>query len=379
MANSRIRVASWLLLVAAFAVAVSALITTRALYDNAERAQSEQVHLTRVESLANRLSAVEWQAMAEESLSPGLRSEADAALEETRTLLDGVVAGSDENDSQVVALHAAFSAAVQEELDLIGAGDVVAARALDEETVDPSFADLRYAIATEISRETRVTDAARAKAHSLSIVTMAVGMGLVALLFWRFERARRTVDVARVEQRALRRLAFHDSLTGLPNRRVIEDGFGGPLNGGGGRPLAILYIDVDDFKQANDALGHEVGDRLLRSIAGRLQSVVREGDTIARMGGDEFVMVLPEADPKWAETVARRALAALQDPFLIDGLEVAVTASIGISVSPDGRSDMRSLLRMADAAMYGAKDAGRNRYEFAVVAGARDQQPTPSR
>ncbi len=372
MANSRIRVPGWLLLVAAFAVAAAAFITVRALYDGADEARSEQVHLARVESLANRLSALEWQAVAEGAVSPEVRSDVDQALEETHLLVDRFVAAGDESEREVLALYGAFSMAIREELALISAGDMVAARAYDEETVDSAFADLHHAIAAQIGIHADAADAARDRAQSLSLVAMAVGAGLITLLFWRFERARRAVDVVRVEQQALRRLAFHDSLTGLPNRRVIEDGLGGSLNAGAGRPLAILYIDVDDFKQANDTLGHEVGDRLLRSIAERLHGVVREGDTIARMGGDEFVMLLREADGKQAETIARRALAALQKPFLIDRLEVAVTASIGISVSPDGRSDMRSLLRMADAAMYRAKDAGRNRYEFAAIAGSRE-------
>ena len=176
-------------------------------------------------------------------------------------------------------------------------------------------------------------------------------------------------DISRIKEneRRIRELAYYDALTGLPNRRLLEDRLLVELAHAdrAKRSLAVMFIDLDRFKRINDSLGHEVGDRLLVEVASRLRSCLREEDTVARMGGDEFLVLagnLVEAED--AAITARRIVAALRKPVMIDGLELMVTTSIGISIYPSDASDGDSLIRNADAAMYRAKDEGRDSYQL---------------
>ncbi|GIF19724.1 diguanylate cyclase (GGDEF)-like protein [Actinoplanes tereljensis] len=157
--------------------------------------------------------------------------------------------------------------------------------------------------------------------------------------------------------RLLRRLdhsATHDGLTQLPNRVLFHERLIKALTTPGDRPVAVALIDLDDFKEVNDTLGHEVGDLLLIAVAQRLDACIRAEDTVARLGGDEFVVVLDGADPEAADLAAQRMVEALREPVLADGHELPIRASIGIA---DGHSgdDPSLLLRQADIAMYRAK------------------------
>jgi diguanylate cyclase (GGDEF)-like protein/PAS domain S-box-containing protein len=165
----------------------------------------------------------------------------------------------------------------------------------------------------------------------------------------------------------IRHMAHHDALTGLPNRILLHDRIGQAIAQArrGGSVAAILVIDLDRFKNVNDSLGHQVGDGLLRSVAERLVGCVRGTDTVARMGGDEFVVVLVELrHAEDAGQVARKMLAALPRPINIDGHELRVTTSIGICAYPHDGEDAETLMRNADAAMYHAKETGRNNFQF---------------
>ncbi|MDP1981942.1 MAG: diguanylate cyclase [Sulfuritalea sp.] len=166
----------------------------------------------------------------------------------------------------------------------------------------------------------------------------------------------------------IRQLAYFDALTGLPNRRMLFDRLDQTLIQAKrfGRSLAIMFLDLDNFKAINDTFGHDVGDELLKEAAVRLKTCVRSGDTVARQGGDEFIVVLSEvAEPKDAALVAEKIVVALGDPVRIAGQALHVTTSIGIAVYPiDGTDDGRELLRKSDQAMYAAKAAGRNGYRF---------------
>lgn len=162
-------------------------------------------------------------------------------------------------------------------------------------------------------------------------------------------------------------LANHDSLTGLPNRGLLRDRANQAIAYGRrhDRLVAILFMDVDRFKRINDTLGHAVGDCLLREVAERLGQVIRDGDTVARLGGDEFAIALTDvADPDDVAKLANKLLAAVNKPIMLDGREFHVTASIGISLFPHDGSDVETLLKSADTAMYEAKEAGRNIYRF---------------
>ncbi len=156
-----------------------------------------------------------------------------------------------------------------------------------------------------------------------------------------------------------RREARTDDLTGLANRRAFQLGLAGALAGRAGGPVAVLLIDLDRFKEVNDAMGHHTGDALLRLVGGRLAGCVREGDLLARLGGDEFAIVLTDgADQARAEAVARRVCAALTAPFELPEISLHVGASTGIALCPDHSTDASALLQQADVAMYEAKAAG---------------------
>jgi len=162
-------------------------------------------------------------------------------------------------------------------------------------------------------------------------------------------------------------LADHDPLTGLPNRRLLEDRLmqALALSQRNRKLSAVLFVDLDRFKTINDTLGHAVGDALLREIARRLVAQLRAGDTVCRVGGDEFIVVLPEirrgAD---AAQVAQKLIETVSEPVVVDGRELYVAASVGIAVFPDDGRDAETLLRNADAAMYHAKEKGRANYQF---------------
>jgi diguanylate cyclase (GGDEF)-like protein/PAS domain S-box-containing protein len=161
--------------------------------------------------------------------------------------------------------------------------------------------------------------------------------------------------------------AHHDALTGLPNRVLLDDRLGQALQHSRRSPeqVAVLFMDLDNFKRINDSLGHEVGDDLLRQVARRLEGCVRGGDTVARLGGDEFILVLTEVtEQEQVVQVARRVLESLAEPFRLAGHKLAVGASIGITLHPQDGDEPGVLIKNADMAMYRAKEEGKNAYQF---------------
>jgi diguanylate cyclase (GGDEF)-like protein len=164
----------------------------------------------------------------------------------------------------------------------------------------------------------------------------------------------------------VRHQSLHDGLTALPNRRLLGDRASDAGHERG--PVAMLFCDLDRFKTINDTLGHTAGDELLRQVATRLTACVRDGDTVARLSGDEFAILLPSvSNPGEAHDVAGRVVASLARPFLIEGHELTVTASVGVAFDATGDEDPEDLLRSADEAMYEAKRRGRN--QVAQLAG----------
>nr|WP_315260103.1 bifunctional diguanylate cyclase/phosphodiesterase [uncultured Duganella sp.] len=162
-------------------------------------------------------------------------------------------------------------------------------------------------------------------------------------------------------------MAYHDSLTGLPNRALLSDRLDRAMLAAqrSGRKLAVMFIDLDRFKTINDSLGHMTGDQLLKEVAARLCGAVRASDTVARLGGDEFVVLVPgirTADE--ASQVAEKIIEALSDGFPLEGRNLHITPSIGVSVYPDDGVNVETLMRNADSAMYHAKASGRNNHQF---------------
>jgi diguanylate cyclase (GGDEF)-like protein/PAS domain S-box-containing protein len=186
-------------------------------------------------------------------------------------------------------------------------------------------------------------------------------------------RAQRLIGVAmniterKIAEQRVAHMAHHDALTGLPNRVLLRDRIQQAIAQAhrNGAQLAVLFLDLDRFKTINDSLGHQLGDRLLQSVASRILVCVREGDTVSRVGGDEFVIVIPGiGSSSDASSVAGKILEVLASAFHLHGNDLHVAASIGISLYPADGSDAETLMRNADTAMYHAKDSGRANFQF---------------
>ena len=168
-------------------------------------------------------------------------------------------------------------------------------------------------------------------------------------------------------QGRLHHIAFHDSLTGLPNRAMFRKKLSTAMTGARfmKKNVAVLFLDLDRFKIVNDSLGHAIGDELLILVAKRLEQCIRDSDVICRMGGDEFTAVLSSINvPDNAGAVAKKIIESIAKPFIIQGHELRISTSIGITLYPEDGEDLDDLLKNADAAMYHAKDQGRNNYQY---------------
>jgi diguanylate cyclase (GGDEF)-like protein len=172
-------------------------------------------------------------------------------------------------------------------------------------------------------------------------------------------------EAVRNNERLLESLARHDPLTGLANRRLLTERMTMALAQARRRhrSMAVVYLDLDGFKQVNDTFGHGVGDILLKTVAERLAAMVREEDTVARIGGDEFLFILSEIqDAGCAEIVAAKAIEVISKPFLIEGNTIGITTSVGIGIFPNHGDEADTLMKNADQALLEAKRAGRNTY-----------------
>ncbi len=185
-------------------------------------------------------------------------------------------------------------------------------------------------------------------------------------------------DAARNHGKLLESLALNDPLTGLANRRLLADRMSMAIVHArrDKSAMAVVYLDLDGFKQVNDTLGHGVGDTLLKMAAGRLVAMVREEDTVARLGGDEFLISLWQVTgAAHAATVASRVIEAVSRPFAIEGHSVNMTASVGVAIYPAHGEDAETLMKSADLAMYQAKRAGKNTCRLA----GKTEPPEPER
>ena len=206
-------------------------------------------------------------------------------------------------------------------------------------------------------------------------VNIAVLLGLVAATAWLLAndlrrallRLNQENQRVRQSQASLSHLAQHDALTGLPNRLLLQDRLEQALTQARRHQcqVALLYLDLDNFKTVNDSLGHAAGDNLLKAVARRLGEAVREIDTVSRQGGDEFLIVLGDiGGAEDAAQVARKILASLAQPVQVDGVEVVTSCSIGIALYPQDGSSFAELSQHADTAMYQAKESGRRAFRF---------------
>jgi diguanylate cyclase (GGDEF)-like protein len=204
------------------------------------------------------------------------------------------------------------------------------------------------------------------------LIPLIMAAAVVRSRMAELKRRERELRLLMQAQDEITSLAFYDPLTGLPNRRLLLDRLRKTLaaSARSGRLRALLFADLDNFKTLNDTLGHQTGDLLLQEVARRLSSCVRETDTVSHLGGDEFVVMLedlneyPEFAATQAEIIAEKLLAAISEPYLLDGRECMSTASIGITVFGNGAVGTNEVLQQADIAMYQAKSAGRNTVRF---------------
>lgn len=198
---------------------------------------------------------------------------------------------------------------------------------------------------------------------SISAVTGAQGrIASYACVFSDITAIKRT-------EAELSQMAYHDALTGLANRFVFATQLDNAIAHAKRHchRVALLYLDLDHFKAVNDTLGHEYGDRMLRTVANRLRRCVRAEDTVSRLGGDEFAIILTEIHYREdAARLARKIMRNIEQPIQVRGQRLNTSTSIGIGVYPDDAADRNALLRVADAAMYAAKQGGRCRYHFAT-------------
>jgi len=232
----------------------------------------------------------------------------------------------------------------------------------DRPRVDQELAELAAHGATTLQyRITRPDGEVRWLEDRVHVVRAANGQPL------RLDGVATDITERRVYEERLDFLANHDALTGLPNRNLLNDRLSQALALAyrTGRQVAVLFLDLDQFKFVNDHYGHTAGDELLRSVTLRLGGELREGDTLARLGGDEFVIMLWDAlDASAARATAQKLLDALSRPMAIDGHKLQITASIGVSLYPQDGDSAELLLKHADAAMYRVKHLGRNGVQF---------------
>jgi diguanylate cyclase (GGDEF)-like protein len=330
------------------------------IHDDAAERRKLQALLGQLEIAAWHQSALEWQAVAEQRLSPAIDQEwreVDAAAQ--RLVEQLAVLDSESSQAQVVRdRFNSYDAAVDEEFALLTKGRVAEAQEVDEQRVDPAFARLHEALATASRRYGALAEQATRRAGLGTQLILLAAAIVIAALVWGFQRAR-SQAVQRKAYEALQHQALHDGLTGLPNRTLLRDRTGQAIRLADRElvPAALLLIDLDRFKEVNDTLGHRYGDELLVQVGERLRAGLRKVDTVARLGGDEFAVLLPKiAHRQGAVEVARKLQSALAEPFTLEGLALDVEASIGVALYPDHANNPDELLQRADIAMFAAKD-----------------------
>jgi diguanylate cyclase len=272
---------------------------------------------------------------------------------------------------QLDADHARYLDAIGRMFAAVDAGETERVLTIDTDQVDPLFSaiETRVNAAADAHRAQALASLAALRHQETFVmvatpIAFAVGLGLLGM-FWAtvVGYQRRTQRQAAENQHQ----ALHDGLTGLPNRTLLRDRTDQAIHQADRElvPAALLLVDLDRFKEVNDALGHHYGDQLLVQVGQRLRAPLREVDTVARLGGDEFAVLLPRIETaEGAITVASKLQAALEEPFLLEDLALDVEASIGVAIYPRHGSDTDELLQHADIAMYVAKDTHAGFVEF---------------
>jgi diguanylate cyclase len=299
--------------------------------------------------------------------SPDVRAEYATWRAELFAAMDDIDRYGSQSDRRVAASvrdHRAYlDAATERMFNAVDAGDAALAGAIEHAEIAPVSRVLDQLI--DGTAETNATGAQAAVAelrrvHNLTFVVtiVAFGVGVVLAIFFALLIRRYQRDLVEQAERS-RYEALHDRLTGLPNRGLFTDRIEHALAmcRRNGESMAVMLLDLDRFKEVNDTLGHHYGDELLRCVAARLREVVRETDTVARLSGDEFAVLLQGADQRIAGEVAERALRRLHQNFTLNDTTVDIEISVGVAIAPTHADNVTDLIRCADLAMYTAKDA----------------------
>jgi len=291
---------------------------------------------------------------------PAARADLLRSTREVQAALGFIVQHADPDDVRF-AQHVGvdlerYRQATGRSLAAVAADDPARAHQLEEQAVEPAALELAEGLedgAQDEREQAAASVAAERQLGGAQLVAVPVVFTLgLGLLFgcWALLVS---------YQRRIKHQALTDALTGLPNRTLLYDRTGQAMRQADRElvPAALALIDLDRFKEVNDTLGHHYGDQLLVQVGERLQAALRKVDTVARLGGDEFAVLLPRIETRdGASTVAKKLLASLRDPFVLEGLSVDVEASIGVAIYPDHGDDPEELLQRADIAMYTAKE-----------------------
>jgi diguanylate cyclase (GGDEF)-like protein len=363
----RSRVASGVLVLVLLAVSVFAVWSSQATSIAASRAVAAN-------ALSDRYTQAASAVAAEESLErkyrlepgPEIRALYNAAASDLVSALGRVRQQGDAGDrvfvDRVLAQHRSYLEAIGRMFVAVDRGDTATVLLLDGGLVDPFFGGIQKAVTGAAAHQndialTQLANLQRLETlnRGLTPLVFLVGLALAAMLASITRGHRRLLDVERA--RAVHD-SLHDALTGLPNRTLLADRLGQALRADArmGTCTGLLLLDLDRFKQINDTFGHHYGDELLTQVGPRLAGVVRGVDTVARLAGDEFVVLLPEvgsiAD---ATAVAAKLRAAFETPFQVEGIDLDVEVSVGVVLSGEHGKDVATLLKHADIAMYAAK------------------------
>ncbi|MDA0160687.1 EAL domain-containing protein [Solirubrobacter ginsenosidimutans] len=329
-------------------LAAVATLGIAAFHRRADDRRGRYEQLMVIEASADRLSALEWEASSRRRVPLPVQAEVTARLDAMRSQLLALQGDGGAGATRALAAYRTLRPGLEQEFALMRSRDFASAEAVVA-VVDPAFDDLRDELRSAAALNRRL--AARSDRVSW-IGTVAVMILLVVgvtALLGLLERAGRR----RLHDGHLRRLAFSDSLTGLPNRPLFERRIAETL--AAGEPAVVAFLDLDDFKQVNDSLGHAAGDRLLQICGERLERALRADDMVARLGGDEFAILAREVSE--IDAFVDRIFSVLAGPVMLEGKRLHLRASIGIATTAAGPD----LLRNADLAMYAAKAAGTNR------------------
>jgi diguanylate cyclase (GGDEF)-like protein len=372
------RARSWSVLLAALLVGAFATYGILRLHGRAADHSAASLLVSEIEAGARHHSAAEWEAVAEAQLEEAEEGaeegeeteeedprqvEADLERSVDRLLraeaVDGL--GGAEYARAVDDAFRGYRAAVRRQFTPLADGGVGVAPGEDEQHIDPAYDRLSEALAAARAYYGDSARSATRTANVGTVVLLALAGAIIGLMVWRFQR------VSAKAAALLEHQSLHDPLTALPNRRLFAEHLRAALARADRRrePVFVLYLDLDDFKVVNDSLGHQTGDRLLLAVCERLRTCLRPGDTAARMGGDEFTVLLADVTrPEDAIRVADRLARKLKAPFRLGSHEVVVNASVGIASRLNGQDTAEDLLRRADVAMYDAKKRGKGQYRL---------------